>query len=73
MNEQFVTTPDDVIIVTDPEAIAQIHARTGFVAPSEEEQAWIADEGSKRWSVGDYVSSDELRAEYARRKALGQL
>ena len=73
MNERFVTTPDQVTIVTDPELIAQIHARTGFIPPSAEEQEWIFREGKKRWSVGDYVSSDELRAEYARKKDLGQL
>ncbi|NEG96005.1 hypothetical protein GFD17_04365 [Bifidobacterium sp. SMB2] len=73
MNERFVTTPEDVTFVTDPETIAQIHAETGFIPLPEEEQQWISEEGRKRWALEDYVSSDELRAEYARKKALGQL
>ncbi|NEG89160.1 hypothetical protein [Bifidobacterium aerophilum] len=73
MDERFVTTPDQVTVITDPDTIASIHAKTGFIPPSKEEQEWISSEGTKRWSVGDYVSSDELRAEYARKKALGQL
>lgn len=73
MNERFVTTPEDVTFVTDSETIARIHAETGFIPLSAEEQKWVSEEGHRRWTMGDYVSSDELRDEYARKKALGQL
>ena len=43
-----------------------------YVMPQDEYE-WVRNEGKKRWSVGDYVSTDELRSEYARRKALGNL
>lgn len=66
-------TLGDLKEVTDQAEIADAQKRVGFIPPSEEEQAWISNEGCKCWSVGDYVSTDELRSEYARRKALGNL
>lgn len=73
MIDRFTTTPEQVTIIDDPETIARIHAQTGFIPLTDEEQQWVSEEGARRWTAGDYVSSDELRAEYARRKSLGQL
>jgi hypothetical protein len=72
-SDRFTFMPGDLKEVTDQAEIADAQKRAGFIPPSEEEQAWISNEGCKRWSVGDYVSTDELRSEYARRKALGTL
>ena len=71
--DRFTFMPGDLKEVAAPAEIADAQKRAGFMPPSKEEQAWISDEGCRRWAVGDYVSTDELRSEYARRKALGTL
>lgn len=71
--DRFMFMPRDLKEVTDPAAVAAAQRKAGFTPPTKEEQAWISDEGCRRWSVGDYVSTDKLRAEYARRKAAGTL
>lgn len=65
--------PGDLQQVTDEDCLAQIKHKYGDISLPPEEQEWISKEGKKRWSMGDYVSSDELHAEYAERKAEGTL
>ena len=59
--------------ITDPEEIKRLNKLTGFVPPTTEEQAYIAEQWEKRFDVEDDLSTDKLRAEYARKKALGEL
>ncbi|PLS30224.1 hypothetical protein Uis1B_1894 [Bifidobacterium margollesii] len=59
--------------ITDPEVIKRINKLTGFVPPTPEEQAYIAEQWEKRFDVEDDLSTDKLRAEYAHKKALGEL
>lgn len=66
-------TPGNLKEVTAPAGVAAAQKKAGFTPPTKEEQTWLSDEGRKRWSVGDHVSTDELRAEYARRKDSGTL
>ena len=72
-SDRFTFMPGDLKEVTDPVDVADAQKRAGFTPPTKEEQVWISKEGYKRWLAGDYVSTDELRAEYARRKALRTL
>ena len=53
--------------------LREIKRKYGDISMPQDEYEWVRSEGKKRWSVGDYVSTDELRSEYARRKALGNL
>lgn len=70
--DKFTFLPGQLEPVTDPDLIAEIDRKCGGpISLDEEEQAWISSEGKKRWSVGDYVATDELQAEYARRKDSG--
>jgi hypothetical protein len=71
--DRFTFMTGQLTEITDPVEIAEINRKIGFVPPSKEEQDWIASEGCRRWKLGNYASTDELRAEYARRKALGTL
>lgn len=66
--DRFMFMPGNLKEVTDPATVAAAQRKAGFMPPTKEEQAWISDEGCRRWSVGDNVSTDKLRAEYARRK-----
>ncbi|MBW3093104.1 hypothetical protein KIH79_09260 [Bifidobacterium sp. 82T10] len=59
--------------VTDPEENDRINKKIGFVPPSDEEWAWVSAQWKKRWRNEPGLSTDKLQAEYARKKALGQL
>ncbi|PJM74537.1 hypothetical protein [Bifidobacterium simiarum] len=59
--------------LTDPEEIAVIHKKIGFVPPTPEEQSYITEQWRKRFDTEDDISTDRLRAEFVRKKALGQL
>ena len=71
--DRFTFMPGDLKEVTDPAVLAEINRKYGDISMAPEEQRWVSTEGKKRWATGDYVSTNELRAEYARRKALGTL
>lgn len=53
----------------DSNELDLIYKKTGVYPLPAQEQAWISEEGCRRWADGDFVSTDELRAEYHRRKA----
>ncbi len=72
-SDRFTFTPGDLKQVTDRRRLAEINRQYGDISMPQDEYEWVRNEGRKRWSVGDYVSTDELRSEYARRKALGNL
>lgn len=72
-SDRFTFMPGDLKEVTDECHLAEIKRKYGDISMSQDEYEWVRNEGKKRWSVGDYVSTDELRSEYARRKALGNL
>jgi hypothetical protein len=72
-SDYFMFMPGDLKEVTDKRRLAEIKRKYGDIAMPRDEYEWVRNEGKKRWSVGDYVSTDELRSEYARRKALGNL
>lgn len=57
----------------DPEVIKRNCKLIGVEPPTPEEQAYIAKQWEKRFDVEDDLSTDKLRAEYARKKALGEL
>ena len=65
-NDRFTFMPGDLKEVTDSLEVAEAQRRAGFTPPTAEEQAWISKEGQKRLANGDFVSTDELRAEYDR-------
>lgn len=71
--DKFTFLPGQLEPVTDPERIAEINRKYGDISMPQDEYEWVSREGKRRWSVGDYVSTNELRAEYARRKELGTL
>ena len=72
-SDRFTFMPGDLKEVTDERPLAEIKRTYGDISMPQDEYEWVRNEGKKRWSVGDYVSTDELRSEYARRKALGNL
>ena len=72
-SDRFTFMPCDLKEVTDERHLAEIKRTYGDISMPQDEYEWVRNEGKKRWSVGDYVSTDELRSEYARRKALGNL
>lgn len=65
--------PGDLKEVTDEDVLAEIKRKYGDISLPPEEQEWVSSEGKKQWAAGNFVSTDDLRAEYARRKALGTL
>ncbi len=72
-SDRFTFMPGDLKEVTDERRLAEIKRKYGDISMPRDEYEWVRNEGKERWSVGDYVSTDELRLEYARRKALGNL
>ena len=72
-SDRFTFMPGDLKEVTDERHLAEIKRKYGDISMPQDEYEWVRNEGKTRWSVGDYVSTDELRSEYARRKALGNL
>lgn len=72
-SDRFTFMSGDLKEVTDESHLAEIKRTYGDISMPQDEYEWVRNEGKKRWSVGDYVSTDELRSEYARRKALGNL
>ncbi len=71
--DKFTFMPGQFQPITDPEENDRINKLVGFVPPTPEEQAYITEQWAKRFDVEDDISTDKLRAEYARKKALGQL
>ena len=72
-SDRFTFMPGDLKEVTDERRLAEIKRKYGDISMPRDEYEWVRNEGKKRWSVGDYASTAELRLEYARRKALGNL
>ena len=58
---------------TDPEEIKKNCELIGIDPPSDEEWDWVSDQWKKRWRSEPGLSTDKLRDEYARKKALGEL
>ena len=71
--DRFTFMPGSLREVTNKRQLAGIKRKYGDISMPQDEYEWVRNEGMKRWSAGDYVSADGLRAEYARRKALGTL
>ena len=72
-SDRFTFMPGDLKEVTDERHLAEIKRKYRHISMPHDEYEWVRNQGNNRWSVGDYVSTDELRSEYARRKALGNL
>ena len=70
---RFTFMPGSLREVTNKRQLAGIKRKYGDISMPQDEYEWVRNEGMKRWSAGDYVSTDGLRSEYARRKALGTL
>lgn len=71
--DRFTFMPGQLTPVTDRQELERVYAKTGVRPLPPEEQAWISEEGCRRWAEGDFVSADELMAEYRRLKAQGRL
>lgn len=71
--DKFTFMPGQYHPITDPQEVERINKLIGFVPPSDEEWAWVADQWKKRWQIEPDLSTDKLQEEYAHKKALGQL
>ena len=71
--DRFTFMPGDLKAVTDEHILAEIKRKYGDISLPPEEQEWVSSEGKKQWAVGNFVSTNDLRTEYARRKALGTI
>lgn len=71
--DRFTFMPGDLKEVTDEHILAEIKRKYGDISLPPEEQEWVSSEGKKQWAVGNFVSTNDLRTEYARRKALGTI
>lgn len=71
--DRFTFMPEEERAITDPDELDSIYKKTGGYPLPPQEQAWISEEGCRRWADGDFVSTDELRAEYHKRKAQGKI
>lgn len=71
--DRFTFMPGQLTPVTDRQELERVYAKTGVRPLPPEEQAWISEEGCRRWAEGDFVPADELMAEYRRLKAQGKL
>lgn len=71
--DKFMFMPGQLELVNDPNELKRIHKLTGFVPMSEEERAYVSEQWKSRWCDEADISTDLLRAKYARKKAVGQL